>query len=152
LLIKDRRNLQLTLKRKNSAQASTRGVAHGQLDQFRLAQSAGDRAREHRPVRKRPSVVIPVLALHVPYGVKVGVLKRLGRREPLLMVVSQQSVEEADGFGVGKVLIFRSDELLPGRARVTAKDGVEFAVEPHAIFVEIPDAGGYAMQRVGSSG
>jgi hypothetical protein len=76
----------------------------------------------------------------VTHGIEVSVLQRLRRREPLLVVIPQQPVKEVDCICVRQVLVFCRNELLPGRARVTAEDGVEFAVEPNSILIEVPDA------------
>ena len=81
--------------------------------------------------------MVPVIALHVSHGVEVRVLKRLSRSESLLVVVPQQPVEKVDGICVSKVLVLGRDKLLPGRARVAAEDGVEFAVETHAVLVKV---------------
>jgi hypothetical protein len=43
------------------------------------------------------------------------------------------------------VLVLSRHEFLPGRTGVTAEDGVEFAVKPHAVLVEIPDAERYKI-------
>ena len=92
-----------------------------------------------RTPRDRWSIVVPVLALHVPHRVEVRVLQRFSRRESFLVIVSQQPVQEADGVRVRQVLVLCSDVLLPRRAGVAAEDGVEFAVETHAVLVKVAD-------------
>ena len=90
-----------------------------------------------RDATANSSVVVPVLTLHVSYGVEVSVLQRFGRGKSFLVIVPQQPVKKADGISVGQMLIFGRHKLLPRRARVATENCVEFAVEPHTVFVEI---------------
>jgi hypothetical protein len=79
----------------------------------------------------------------VTHRIEIIVLQRFRRSEPLLVIVSQQAVEEADCVRMSQVLIFSRNELLPGRARVPAEDCVKFAIEPHSVLVKVAEMASY---------
>lgn len=51
---------------------------------------------------------------------EVRVLHGLGRRQPLLVVVAQQLVQQVQGLWADQVLVLRLDELLPALPRLSA--------------------------------
>lgn len=53
------------------------------------------------------------MANHFPVLTEVWVLHGLGCRQPLLVVVAQQFVEQVQSLGAHQVLVLRLDELLP---------------------------------------
>ena len=107
------------------------------------------RHESHPKLHTRASIVVPVLALHVADWIEIVVLQRLGRSETLLVIVSQQAVQEADGVGVCQVLILCRHELLPGGAGVSPEDRVEFAVETNAVLVQVTATKNISEERAG---